>query len=895
MRYKSIELVNYAGIYNGMGLNQIKIDFTNCISNKIIIRGSNGSGKSTLMNAININPDSNDKFISGLEARKTLVLLDGECEYIIRYIHPITNTGRGTTKGYISKNINGQYIELNPNGNISSCKEILYDEFGFDSSFISLSQLSSEDRGLVDKKPAERKKLVSSITNSMDTFNAIYKFMSKKITSLKSIINNISAKIDMIGDENKLRISIDSISSRLEKLESEKNMIIETIAGIKLKISNINNTLDQNNYNDIVNELNSLISVNKSYENEINNVLRNYKIESIDKLKGFLDYINHSIIDLEYSIKSLKDSIPIKLNERNEEFKELQNKQEKLKSLEGDINFLELKKLINDIEIKLNEYDNIFHLMGLMNIDLITKDEFESGMDILNTLLNNANVLTSTYEMEYIKDDIYNRDKILELINSLQSNKLELQRLIDQKSKLDAEFILVQSKRELAKELLNRPKECQINDCVYIANAYNANIEFPEERLVSLSNQINDIDNAIKDLNIIINRSNIALDIRRYIGNIERDLNSKLLNKLPLRKDFRETFLSRVVELDPFKDITDLYEFIDCGNMIEEYKLLSKQLELYKSEYKIYESKNDIIESILSDINTLQSKTDKLSLEIDQNNALILDKEKSLLELNDVKSILDSILNKYESEYIPNKNRITELSDVKSILDSDAQKLPDLNNNLITLQNEFNNVNNTIKELSNQLQALNHSLIMINEYKIELNQYNHEYQLISKLRYYASPNTGIQSIFIGIFMNKILSNANQLLGLLFNGEFVLEPFIVNESEFRIPAIGSGLRHDDISSMSTAQKSAIALIISFALLNQSSTKYNIICLDEMDGGMDTINRSNFILLLDRIMNMLHCEQAFIISHNNELDTSLCDIIALKNYSSEIINGNIIWKY
>ena len=70
MKYKSIELYNYAGIYNGMGLTQIKIDFTKCITNKIIIKGKNGSGKSTLLNAINPNPDSNDYFIPNSEARK---------------------------------------------------------------------------------------------------------------------------------------------------------------------------------------------------------------------------------------------------------------------------------------------------------------------------------------------------------------------------------------------------------------------------------------------------------------------------------------------------------------------------------------------------------------------------------------------------------------------------------------------------------------------------------------------------------------------------------------------------------------------------------------------------------------------------------------------------------
>ena len=144
-------------------------------------------------------------------------------------------------------------------------------------------------------------------------------------------------------------------------------------------------------------------------------------------------------------------------------------------------------------------------------------------------------------------------------------------------------------------------------------------------------------------------------------------------------------------------------------------------------------------------------------------------------------------------------------------------------------------------------------------------------------------------------MNKILSTANQLLALLFNGTFVLQNFIVNETEFRIPIIGEGLLHDDISSMSSAQKALISMIISFSILQQSSTKYNIITLDEIDGPLDNINRFAFINLLDNLMSILHCEQAFIVSHNNELDTSMCDIISLKNDSNESVNGNIIWTF
>ena len=86
-----------------------------------------------------------------------------------------------------------------------------------------------------------------------------------------------------------------------------------------------------------------------------------------------------------------------------------------------------------------------------------------------------------------------------------------------------------------------------------------------------------------------------------------------------------------------------------------------------------------------------------------------------------------------------------------------------------------------------------------------------------------------------------------------------------------------------------------MILSFSILHQSSTRYNIISLDELDGGLDTSNRSFFIDLLDKLMLMLNCEQCFIISHNNELNTSCADIIILKNNSGDIYDGNVIWQY
>ena len=275
--------------------------------------------------------------------------------------------------------------------------------------------------------------------------------------------------------------------------------------------------------------------------------------------------------------------------------------------------------------------------------------------------------------------------------------------------------------------------------------------------------------------------------------------------------------------------------------MIEEYKLAKSQLDKYQSEYKLYEAKNNIIESILIDIESLTKKVDKMALDIETINNSTSDLEIKLREYEDVKIKISNLLSKINDDLKPSEEREKELLKIKDSLDVNSNEIEILHDNLNTLNNNLASVNSDIKGLSSEKEKINHSIILLEQYKIELQDYSNKYSKIEKIKYYSSPSTGIQTLFMQLYMNKIISTANSLLSLLFDGEFILQPFIINENEFRIPCIGSGLLHDDISSMSTAQKCMISMILSFSMLNQSSTRYNVIMLDEIDGGLDTINR------------------------------------------------------
>ena len=898
MKYKSIELCNYAGIYNGMGLSQISIDFTKCITNKIIIKGKNGSGKSTLLNAINPNPDSNDNFIPNAEARKTLVLTNNGVDYIIRYIHPVNNNGsRGTTKGYISKLINGNMVELNPNGNISSCKDIIYSEFNLDANYLSLAKLTTENRGLVDSKPAERKKLINSIINNLETYNNIFKILSKKASTYKSLINSLVTKIDYLGNEAQLNSRLGNITGRISSLEEERDTTLGAIAAVKLRISEYIKILRDNNYDSIVEELKDAKSTVKTLSASINNKLISYGIDDINKIQSFMDDIYKQIVSLESKYDSIKSRIPILIASKESELSSLKIKQEKLSSLQSDYNYIDIKRAIDEAKVIIDSHNEVFNKMKLMDVNIITKDEFNSAMEALRYLKESAYNLTSSYNIADIRECVINRSYIIDNISNIHSLRAELTEKRDLLNKLNTEYSIFISKREIAKDLINRPSGCTINDCPYIKNALLADKNYPEDDMIALENNILSLSNEIDILDKTIDKLVIYNEIIGFLSNIERELNSNIgfIKKLPIRKDFKESFINRILDMDRFEDIDELYRFVDCGNMIEEYKNAMEQLHRYEVEYKLYESRNIIIESMISDIDNINKKIDNIVQEINEDSEKISEMDIKLSELKDIYDKLKILLSKINDSLIPTQKRVDELTVIKETLDNNTSELDTLERQLGTLNANMNNITNDIKVLSEEKDEIKHSLVMLTDYKKELALYQDSYTKIDKIRYYASPSTGIQTLYMQLYMNNVISTANNLLSLLFDGEFILQPFIINEQEFRIPCLGSGLLHDDISSMSTAQKSMISMILSYSILHQSSGVYNIISLDEMDGSLDGSNRLYFMTLLDNIMRILGCEQCFIISHNSELISEMADIIMLKDDPGANYGGNVIWKY
>ena len=899
MRYESIQLNNYIGILYGMKLDSITLDFRLCKNNKVLIIGPNGSGKSTIISSINPYPESNEYFVTGKEASKIITLIDGDAKYIIKYIHPVNGSGdRLTTKGYITKfspdnNYNG--IELNPSGNISSCKDIIYNEFELEPGFSSLSQLSSEDRGLVERKPAERKKLVSYIISSLDVYNNIYKTINKKYSIIKSLIQSITSKIDNIGNKEKLLALLENIMKHITELENDKQKTLEAIALLKIKINDEQQILDSNNYEDVSHEYQEIDSTISFIDKSIKELLTKYNMNSIDDLKLYYSKLCEQIVIISSDIQHLKTDIPLLINDYNHEIEKLQAKQQEYNSLNSKFDQDLTIETLESYKRKMGEYEEIFNAMRLQNISLITKDEFNTAMINLKKLQVESENITTQYSLSDIRLCIEESSKVIDIINNIHSIEQELANFRSKSIELSNQLSIYSTKRELASKLNDRPKGCNINSCIFISAFIEAENQYPESGYIALQEQYKQLQEYISSLEKELEYAkhlNLVYNSVTHINHLLDDY-YPFIKKLPVRVDFKETFFHRILDLDPFNDIDELYKYVDLGNALQEYQSLQRTVLSYESRLQLYLSNNTMLESLSKDIEELNSKTNKLNLNIQENRTKYNELINKLNNLVQSKSSIEKVINDNDTILVPSIRRRQELQTIIDSLKNSITCLEEYKKSLSILESNLVDINNDLNALNNEKQSIKHNLLMLDEYQIELDKYNKEYKLIEKVKYYSSPSTGIQNIYLSMFMNKILNTANQLLSLLFNGRFMFGSFIINDTEFRIPAIGeSGIMHNDISEMSSAEKSMLSLVISFSLLNASSTKYNIISLDESDGPLDTDNRSAFVNLLDQIMHILYVEQAFIISHNPEIDISSCDIINL--HRQPVNNGNVIWQ-
>ena len=893
MRLLRLRLENYIGIYNGMGLSSIEIDFSKCIHKVLIIKGDNGTGKSTIFKALTPLADSSIDYIPDKTAIKEIAYeTDFQTILNIKYESLVKDGIRRPTKCYLNRlNPDGSIENLNPSNNITTAKEVIYDILGIDDNFITLSQLSANKKGLGGLKPSERKRYVNSIISSLAAFNNIHKLITTKSTVLKSIIDSYVTKLSQIGNIAIVEDAIKKDTLALKELDNKKNGLISEIATIKAELSRLDSS---------------------------GNFLDDYKNLSMRKI--ILEKEIRDLPDIEeYSEEKLiqyeKDMAKYEANEEmlSSRAKELLDEESKinnniteltikLDSLYNKEHMDDLNSKIESTKKELESYKPYFHLFKTYKD--ISEQDYETVKLVIEKFNSTVENIFQTYSETVRKESMNSlrtgkKEVILDHTEILSGLEKQLEDLRTEKR--DVEFL-----NNRSKDYNKIPDDCNHkSDCPFIKDVVEAkNALRSRQSIYSLSTKINSTLDAIESAKNLAEDNMIKTQCLYEMKSILEYIQSmsKIIRKFP--------------GTESLDSINTLYHNIEHGirlnfesvDKYQEFKNISTIVSALEEDLHSYESAKEKLISANAEIRILQEKinTDlkNLSTIRDSKLSIFAEIEKIRSSKMEIEMVLDSIryakINKAKFEEV--SVELNEITNKIESMEKNTILIKDLTDKLNRRASELSALQNTdLPAISKAIEENKYRMVLFEQYTRDSQEYAAKYNEVQMIKKYTSIH-GIQTVYMSVFMNSILNTTNTLLRLLFGGRFALQPFIINENEFNIPCADSeGRVREDISLMSDSQLSMISMLISFVLLRNSSNRYNIIKLDEVDDNLDSMNRIQFSILIEQIMNDLGFDQCLIISHNNELDLSNTDIVILKMESQEMIDslynsgGNIVFSY
>lgn len=893
MRLLRLRLENYIGIYNGMGLSSIEIDFSKCIHKVLIIKGDNGTGKSTIFKALTPLADSSIDYIPDKTAIKEIAYeTDFQTILNIKYESLVKDGIRRPTKCYLNRlNPDGSIENLNPSNNITTAKEVIYDILGIDDNFITLSQLSANKKGLGGLKPSERKRYVNSIISSLAAFNNIHKMITTKSTVLKSIIDSYVTKLSQIGNIAIVEDAIKKDTLALKELDNKKNGLISEIATIKAELSRLDSS---------------------------GNFLDDYKNLSMRKI--ILEKEIRELPDIEeYSEEKLiqyeKDMAKYEANEEmlSSRAKELLDEESKinnniteltikLDSLYNKEHMDDLNSKIESTKKELESYKPYFHLFKTYKD--ISEQDYETVKLVIEKFNSTVEAIFQTYSETVRKESMNSlrtgkNEVILDHTEILSGLEKQLEDLRTEKR--DVEFL-----NNRSKDYNKIPDDCNHkSDCPFIKDVVEAkNALRSRQSLYSLSTKINSTLDAIESAKNLAEDNMIKTQCLYEMKSILEYIQSmsKIIRKFP--------------GTESLDSINTLYHNIEHGirlnfesvDKYQEFKNISTIVSALEDDLHSYETAKEKLISANAEIRILQEKIDtdlkNLSTIRDSKLSIFAEIEKIRSSKMEIEMVLDSIryakINKAKFEEV--SVELDEIANKIESMEKNTVLIKDLTDKLNRRASELSALQNTdLPAISKAIEENKYRMVLFEQYTRDSQEYAAKYNEVQMIKKYTSIH-GIQTVYMSVFMNSILNTTNTLLRLLFGGRFALQPFIINENEFNIPCADSeGRVREDISLMSDSQLSMISMLISFVLLRNSSNRYNIIKLDEVDDNLDSMNRIQFSILIEQIMNDLGFDQCLIISHNNELDLSNTDIVILKMESQEMIDslynsgGNIVFSY
>lgn len=833
MKCTYILLKNVVGIYVGMGLKSIEIDLHNDnIFN--LVSGSNGSGKTSFINAID--PLCDAPIREGKKGYIELHYKDKKEKFIIKHFYEPTKKGH-TAKKFITKiDKYGVEKELNPNGNITSYKELIDIHMGLTPATLKLLKLGSEMSTIITMSPTERKNFMTFFTNDTDIYMSYFKKINNDTNLINRLVKNFADKLDSLGKIDKVKENLDDINEQFKLISDQEIVIQSKITSLLKEIED--NQLSSEENNRLV-EIRNKYEKNKKLKEQLLNEFGDSITKDISKLSDKRNEINN--------ILDSKNTLDIVYNSTLNTYRiNLDNIKEREYDLE-----LELEKYdmddIDDIEAEYNKYTDILK----SNEDVYNK--YKSLMDNLTindfqSIINFFNKQESSLEAIYEQLDF---DSIENFDPNVNYSSMYMN-IMNKISILNSNLLSKEKEIKDVEEML-QGFSCNNMSCPLLKRFFSNGTDIEE-----LSRQYNKIEDEIASLELQKVQAYGLHQLKLIYDNIISfisNTNSDICNYIKLDESFilHNIHSNKTILLDQ-----KIYGLLNKYNAYTTYiDALNKMSNLESLKIQI-DNRNRIeheLEKILKEKEDLYKNINNINDSIDKNN---IEKER-------LKNSLDSLeyMIKHKVEFDSMYLLIEEYNNLYERIETCNNS----NNALNILKDKLSNIIYTKNEISNTRDKLMYDLKQIKTITKQKKIYEENYKDIVVLRDALSTKKGIPLFFVKTYLKATKDIANRIMKKAFDTDLELSDFVIDEKEFRIPLVKGSNVNKDISKASSGERAIASLAISLALIEQTKCRYNILIFDELDGPLDKERRRKFLYLLEAQMKKLKIKQVFNISHND----------------------------
>ena len=871
MKINYLKLKNFVNIYSGMKKKEIEIDFNKSKNKIVVLVGPNGSGKTSILSELHPFANSGNMdvrndvnlIMDGCDGYKEIHITNGNDEYIIKHNYLFSGKSK-SVKSFISKN----GTELNANGNVRSFKEMVLEHLGLDQDLLKLMRLGSNVTSLVNMKSTSRKSFATKLFSDIDVYGGFYKKVAEEYRNIRSMMKNLSGKIAKynVVDETEFEKQLSIIMREISSCENRRDNINKEIAILETKLKEIN----------IEDEL--------TVEERFRYIQS--KLDEADSLLTLVRDINITKSEYELMKEKEKSSINTKItentlriekciSEKDIYFEQKEECEEKLKNAITNTRLENLRTNISQYEKDITYLEK--ELSGRTRYDKYQLLRFKEHIEKTLSMFKELNIYDEIHIKKIIKA-ILNEQNIKEVIDASTSKMRE------EYNKINAEIINIEN-LDIDLEGYVIPDTTCSKDCPFKEFYYK--VIGRRNNLGKLIEDRNKISKELSSCEDLYNLHNALTEIIKHIDEFKCDV------QLPLVYNSNDILLNKLNGVGII-NINLLNLSIDDSESFERLDNLKSDLELFKNEFNIikdsvidtFELENKIL-SITDKINSKNEEIEKCKQEIDNLNIELYHIE------NETKEILNALefkegINDIRNEYSDLRHRKEEIQQKKELMKEYSSSI------------EYNrkNVNEIISYLDSLSSKKEHLSFSIKDYKNIVNEFNALnllFEDIDDIKDALDTSKGIPLLYLNVYLKNCPIMMNTLLDTIFDGRLQIDDFLIDESEFRIPFRLDGVKVPDIVYASQGESSFISIVLSLSLIIQSMTEYDIICLDELDGPLDSRNRAEFIKVLYTFIQQVGCEQIFLISHNNMFDNEPVDLLMTADIDIENYKfGNVIFK-